>query len=68
MIGQMMNYNVCNRTEKDKLAQKFIEQVNPYEKKPSLGIDLRALSRYAGDQNTRIIDMNKADIARFKLK
>lgn len=47
MIGQMMNYNVCNRTEKDKLAQKFIEQVNPYEKKPSLGIDLRALSRYA---------------------
>lgn len=33
-----------------------------------LGIDLRALSRYAGDQNTRIIDMNKADIARFKLK
>ena len=26
---------------------KFIEQVNPYEKKPSLGIDLRALSWYA---------------------
>lgn len=29
--------------KKDKIARDFIEQVNPYGKKPSLGIDLRAL-------------------------
>ena len=38
-----MNANVKDRMKKDKIARDFIEQVNPYGKKPSLGIDLRAL-------------------------
>jgi hypothetical protein len=68
MVGQMMNYDVQERIQKDKIARDFIAQVNPYELKPSLGIDLRALSRYAEEQGISIADMSELEINKFSIK
>ncbi len=68
MIGQMMNYNVSDKIEKDKVARDFIREVNPYQFKRSLGIDLRALSHYAARKKVNIIDMDKSEIEQFKIQ
>lgn len=47
---------------KDKIAQDFIKEVNPYRKKPSLGIDLRRLSKYAKENNKDVRDELKLDL------
>lgn len=47
MNGLMKNFNVTDSAAKGKIAQDFIKAVNPYRTKPSLGIDLRRLAKYA---------------------
>ncbi len=42
-----MAINVNDCADKDKQAQEFIKAVNPYSTKPSLGIDMRSLAKYA---------------------
>ena len=54
MNGLMKNFSLDECLEKDKTAQEFIQSVNPYRSKPSLGIDLRKLSKYAKQSLSRL--------------
>lgn len=68
MNGQMMNYDLQDRLEKDRIAQDFIKEINPYQTKPSLGIDLRALTKKIKEENISITEMSKEEIAVFAIK
>ena len=67
MNGLMMNFDINECVEKDKIAQEFIEAVNPYRTKPALGLDLRALSKYAKDNKANVPLMTEAELKRFSL-
>ena len=67
MNGLTMNYNSTNCASKDKLAQDFIRQVNPYRAKPSLGIDLRLLSKYAKENNKSMADISSTELKKFAI-
>ena len=67
MIGQMMNYDVKDRVQKDNLVKQFVREVDPYKKPAGLGIDLRALSSYAEEKQVHIRDLTEEEIAGFKL-
>ncbi|MBP5587479.1 MAG: hypothetical protein J6X37_01975 [Treponema sp.] len=67
MNGLMKNFNESELSDKDKLAQEFIKNVNPYRSKPSLGIDLRRLSRYAKENDKSIATLTNAEIQEFKI-
>lgn len=66
MNGLMKNFNVTESAEKDKLAQDFIKTVNPYRPKPSLGIDLRKLAKYAKENNSTGT-ISASEIQKFKI-
>ena len=66
MNGQMKNFNVADSAAKDKLAQDFIKTVNPYRPKPSLGIDLRKLSKYAKETNSTGA-FSASELQKFKI-
>ncbi|MBR4790147.1 MAG: hypothetical protein IK024_04555 [Treponema sp.] len=65
MNGLMKNFNVNETLEKDRIAQDFIKTVNPYRTKPSLGIDLRQLSRYAKETNKSKDMLSESEIKQF---
>lgn len=67
MNGQMMNYDLEERLEKDRIAQEFIKEINPYQSKPSLGIDLRALTKKIKEENISMAEMSKEEIAVFAI-
>ena len=48
MNGQMKSYN-----EKKSIANEFIRQNNPYEKKPSLNFDLRKYATYVKENGLK---------------
>ena len=64
MNGLMKNFNVTDSAAKDKIAQDFIKAVNPYRTKPSLGIDLRRLAKYAKESKQ---NLSAAEIQKFKM-
>ncbi|MEE0893219.1 MAG: hypothetical protein UIT85_04235 [Treponema sp.] len=64
MNGLMKNFNVTDSAAKDKIAQDFIKAVNPYRTKPSLGIDLRRLAKYAKESRQ---NLSAAEIQKFKM-
>ncbi|MDY4130215.1 MAG: hypothetical protein SOX88_02745 [Treponema sp.] len=64
MNGLMKNFNVSDSAAKDKIAQDFIKAVNPYRTKPSLGIDLRRLAKYAKESRQ---NLSAAEIQKFKM-
>lgn len=64
MNGLMKNFNVTDSAAKDKIAQDFIKAVNPYRTKPSLGIDLRRLAKYAKESRQNLA---AAEIQKFKM-
>lgn len=68
MNGQMKNFSIVESSEKDKLAKNFIKSVNPYRGKPSLGIDLRKLSKYAKEFHKSGNSLSDAEIKKFKLE
>ena len=68
MNGLMKNFNVDESIEKDKLVQEFIKTVNPYTTKPSLGIDLRSLARYAKENNANVSLMSDNQLKQFSIK
>ena len=68
MNGQMKSFNIDEVMEKDKLARDFIESVNPYRYKPSLGIDLLLLSKYIKKTNKPVNLMSEEELDRFKIK
>lgn len=67
MNGLMKNFNVAECSAKDKLAQDFIKTVNPYRAKPSLGIDLRQLAKYAKETCKSIGMLTDSEIQKFRL-
>lgn len=67
MNGLMKNFDVNDCAAKDKVAQDFINTVNPYRSKPSLGIDLRSLAKYAKENNKSIEMMSKDELLKFKM-
>ena len=68
MNGLMKNFNVSEITEKDRKAQEFIRAVNPYTTKPSLGIDLRSLAKYAKTNNVNVALMSDTELKQFAIK
>ena len=68
MNGLMKNFNIDECAEKDRLAQEFINTVNPYSTKPSLGIDLRSLSQYAKENNVNVALMTDKDLKQFAIR
>ena len=67
MNGLMKNFDVNECLKKDKAVQAFIQDVNPYRSKPSLGIDLRKLSRYAKENAKSVPLMPKSELSQFAL-
>lgn len=67
MNGLMKNFNLKESADKDKIVQDFIKTVNPYREKPSLGIDLRKLSKYAKDNNKSFGTLSNDEIQKFKI-
>lgn len=67
MNGQMKNFDVNDCIQKDKLAKDFIETVNPYRTRPSLGIDLRQLARYIKDSCKSMELLSEAEMLKFKI-
>ena len=63
-----MAINVNDCADKDKQAQEFIKAVNPYSTKPSLGIDLRSLAKYAKANNKSIPLMSETELRQFAIK
>ena len=68
MIKLMKNFYVNECSDKDKQAQEFIKAVNPYSAKPSLGIDLRSLAKYAEENNKSIPLMSETELKQFAIK
>lgn len=68
MNGLMKNFNIDECYAKDKLAQEFIKSVNPYRAKPSLGIDLRQLAKYAKEAGKSGRTISESEILRFKIQ
>jgi len=66
MNGLMKNFNVTDSAAKDKIAQDFIKAVNPYRTKPSLGIDLRRLAKYA-KENKSTGAFSASELQKFKM-
>ena len=67
MNGLTKNYSKTECASKDKLVQDFIKQVNPYRAKPSLGIDLRSLSKYAKENNKVVPEMTASELKHFAI-
>lgn len=63
MNGQMMKCNTYkNRTEVDE----YVKMFNPYESRPSIGIDLVALTRYAKKNGKTVKQLSKREMELFK--
>ena len=67
MNGQMKNFDVKESVAKDKIASDFIEAVNPYRKKPSLGIDLRKLAKYVKETAKSISMLSETEMRQFHI-
>ena len=63
-----MAINVNDCADKDKQSQEFIKAVNSYSTKPSLGIDLRSLAKYAKANNKSIPLMSETELRQFAIK
>ncbi len=68
MNGLMMNFDVNECAKKDRIAQEFIKNINPYRAKPSLGIDLRSLSKYAKENQKSVQLMSESELKQFAIK
>ena len=68
MNGLMMNFDVNECAKKDRIAQEFIQNINPYRAKPSLGIDLRSLAKYAKENKKSVPLMSEAELKQFAIK
>ena len=65
MTGLMKNCNVYNNR---KIVEEYVKNFNPYESRPSIGIDLLALTRYARENNKKLENLSEQEISQFKRK
>jgi len=58
----------CSVFEKREIAEQYIREMNPYESRPSIAIDLVALTRYAKANNINLTELKESEIAMFQRK
>ena len=63
MTGQMKS---CSVYRNRKVVEQYNAIMNPYESRPSIGIDLLELTRYAKANNKKPENMSEEEIALFK--
>lgn len=63
MNGQMMK---CNTYSNRKIVDQYVKMFNPYESRPSIGIDLVALTRYAKNNGKTVKELSENEVALFK--
>ena len=63
MSGRVMK---CNTYENRKVVEQYVKEFNPYESRPSIGIDLLALTRYAKKIGKKANELNESEIMLFK--
>lgn len=50
------------------IAEQYIREMNLYESRPSIAIDLVALTRYAKANNINLTELKESEIAMFQRK
>ena len=63
MNGQMMK---CNTYKNRNVVDQYIKMFNPYESRPSIGIDLVALTRYAKKNGKTVNQLSDGEVQLFK--
>ena len=63
MNGQMTK---CNTYSNRKIVEQYVKKFNPYESRPSIGIDLVALTRYAKENGKVVKELSESEVALFK--
>ena len=63
MNGRMMK---CNTIRNQSIVDNYISEFNPYENKPSIGIDLVALTRYARQNGKTAKELSSKEISLFR--
>lgn len=63
MNGRVMN---CNTYKNRKVVEQYLNEFNPYESRPSIKIDLVALTRYAKSIGKKTNELKEDEIATFR--
>lgn len=63
MNGQMMK---CNTYNNRTVVDEYVKMFNPYESRPSIGIDLVALTRYAKKNGKTVKQLSESEVELFK--
>lgn len=63
MNGQTMK---CNTYKNRNVVDQYIKMFNPYESRPSIGIDLVALTRYAKKNGKTVNQLSEGEVQLFK--
>ena len=63
MNGRVMN---CNTYKNRKVVEQYLNEFNPYESRPSIKIDLVALTRYAKSIGKKANELKENEITVFR--
>ena len=56
------------KSECRRIVREYVEQNNPYEKKPKLGYNIAEMSRYATENNRKVSELTQEEAAMFAVK
>ena len=56
------------KSECRKIVREYVEQNNPYEKKPKLGYNIAEMSRYATRNNRTVSELTQKEASMFVVK
>ncbi len=56
----------CNTARNQSIVDNYISKFNPYESKPSIGINLVALTRYAKKNGKTAKELSPEEVSLFK--
>lgn len=59
--------NTLERKSKRQLVEDYIKEHNPYEPSPSLGYNVKEISRYAKEKGCNIAELSEDEIELFKV-
>ena len=57
-----------NKIYKDPLMDEIIKKNDPYGKPPIINYDMRAMVKYAHDNNKKVIDFTEEEAEMFRLQ
>lgn len=58
----------CNTAKNRTTVEQYLSMFNPYESRPSIAIDLVALTRYAKKHGKVVKDLSENEIAAFRMQ